>query len=116
MSSFGGGGGPFFSCDVLTGVNKRRFITFGLVNKLIRRVRPYPLYIPLPEENPESTLSQLMTNMDLLSECDSRLNTFELSLMNGSKSLDEVCCTVARVPAEIDRAVAAHTRCILVYK
>jgi len=96
----------------LVGISKRRFVIFGLVNGLIRRVQPYPVYIPLPGE---STLSNLIT-ADQQPELGTRLTTLELGMMNGRKSLDEICCIVKRIPAEMDKAVAIHPRCILVYK
>ncbi|KAJ8906928.1 hypothetical protein NDN08_003412 [Rhodosorus marinus] len=98
----------------LIGVHRHRLITFGLVNGLIRRVLPYPLHLPLPGE---SNISQLIAQEKMDAQAGNQLKTFELSLMDGKKSLDELCCIVReRGPAELAEAIAAHQRCILVYK
>ncbi len=73
----------------MDGVNHRKLIMYGVVNKILRRVHCFPVYIKAlhsaEEYPPPASAAGKGGDYQLPKRCDVQ------ALMDGSKSMDEIC-------------------------
>jgi len=82
-------------------VDIRTFVTFGVLNGIIRRVHAYPVYEPdLQDQHPGSDA----------------FTSQELAMMNGKRTMDEICSMMWRRSSEIEEACLTHPAIVVVYK
>jgi len=82
-------------------IDERRFVTFGLVNGILRRMHKYPLRC---SSNPQAGPSNLPPHVD--------------RLLDEKHSFDHICCELGCSPDEVAKYLAADTQShyVIVYK
>lgn len=81
-------------------VVERRFITFGLLHGLIRRVHAYPVQAEQP-----AALHQESSET-----CSQR------PVLDGSRHLDALCCEQMKSLAEVREIIAGDTSCVVLMR
>ena len=72
-------------------IDDRRFVTFGLIHGLIRRVHEYPTYLPSGDLNGSlNNYSSIHSNVDNTQSDKPKIDALK-NLADGTRSLDEIC-------------------------
>ena len=72
-------------------IDDRRFVTFGLIHGLIRRVHEYPTYLPSGDATGSvNNYSSIHSNVDNAQSDKPKIDALK-NLADGTRSLDEIC-------------------------
>jgi hypothetical protein len=97
----------------LHGVEDHKFITFGVVQGLIRRVHEYPVCISeSPLTAPRHLPSLLPADRGGVDDDDSRV----LAMCDGTHTVDEICCELALSNAEVMQAIQRRPTYVVIKK
>jgi len=81
-------------------VDPRKFITFGLLNNIIRRVHKYPLKLVKSKKGPMPHTKY----------------TYFQQMLNGQTSFDEICCTLSQTKDQIDSLLQQDKNIVILSK
>jgi hypothetical protein len=98
-------------------IDDRKFITFGVMHGLLRRIHKYPVPI-------SSAVAAVLVpdasegSPDAKSDTDSLpvLKAAEWSLLDGTRSLEEICCKLRCSQAKIEAEIEARSHFVYVLK
>eukprot|EP00180_Rhodochaete_pulchella_P002215 Plantae.Rhodophyta-Rhodochaete_pulchella.ctg3326.p1 GENE.Plantae.Rhodophyta-Rhodochaete_pulchella.ctg3326~~Plantae.Rhodophyta-Rhodochaete_pulchella.ctg3326.p1 ORF type:complete len:429 (+),score=58.15 Plantae.Rhodophyta-Rhodochaete_pulchella.ctg3326:178-1287(+) len=88
--------------ESLRGIRIRKFVMFGLVNGLIRRVHQYAI-LAASSERPAVAPEAEVTAPEILA-------------MNGERTLDDLAVKFSRPSRWLDQSAASHPRCLVIIK